>query len=104
MRKILYFTIPLLIFLACQSENEEDLFPQYSNDNSAVGDIIAHYMLDEKQVLDIAANLIYFGRSFTGKYTSATYFNGKFDDIRIYKRILSEEEILSLFDNYHAGY
>ncbi len=61
-------------------------------------------MLDEKLVLDVVTNLIYFGRSFTDNYTSATYFDGKLDDIRIYKRILSEEEVLSLFDNYSAGH
>jgi len=247
MRKTLYLFIPLFIFLACQSENEEDLFPGYFEDDS-IGDVIAHYMLDgnafdtsgngydgklygnplitsdrydnpnsafyfdgnddfmlaeigiydpiaislwfahknneigkayvifdygvnafrsevdmttgatktygyfndttvmemhspkmafntdmiwhhlyidsgsdttnprlyldgmlegmldERQVLDIVTNLIYFGRSSTGNYTSATYFDGKIDDIRIFKRILSEEEILSLFDNYSAGY
>lgn len=57
-------------------------------------------MLDERQVLNIVTNMIYFGRSFADTYTSATYFDGKLDDIRIYKRVLSEEEILSLFDNY----
>jgi hypothetical protein len=56
-------------------------------------------MLDERQVLNIVTSQIYFGRSFTDNYTSATYFDGKLDDIRIYKRVLSEEEILSLFDN-----
>jgi hypothetical protein len=61
-------------------------------------------MLDERQVLNVATNLVYFGRPFTGTYTSAAYFDGKLDDIKIYKRVLSEEEILSLFDNYIVGY
>ncbi len=57
-------------------------------------------ILEEKQVLDIVTSMIYFGRAFTGTFTQATSFEGKIDDIVIYKRVLSEEEIISIFDNY----
>ena len=57
-------------------------------------------MLEEKQSLNIINNFIYFGRDYNGEFTEASYFDGKIDDIKIYKRILGEEEILSLFDNY----
>ncbi len=57
-------------------------------------------MLDEKQSLNIIDNLIYFGRAGSGGLTNASYFDGKIDDIRIYNRILGEEEIISLIDNY----
>jgi hypothetical protein len=67
-------------------------------------DGILEGMLDERQVLNVVTDLIYFGRPFAGNYTSATYFDGKLDDIRIYKRVLSEAEILSLFDNYTTDY
>ncbi|UCH13507.1 MAG: LamG domain-containing protein [Bacteroidales bacterium] len=57
-------------------------------------------MLEEKQSLNIIDNLIYFGRAGSEAFTNATYFDGKIDDIRIYNRVLGENEILSIIDNY----
>ncbi len=58
--------------------------------------------LDEKKALDVLSGLIYFGRAFNRNETEALYFDGKIDDIRIFNRILGEEEILSLFNNFEA--
>lgn len=63
-------------------------------------DGIREGMLEEKQSLNIISNLIYIGRVNNADFTEASYFDGKIDDIRIYKRVLSEEEVLSLFDDY----
>ncbi len=58
--------------------------------------------LDERKILTLQSDIIYFGRTFNNNETTALYFDGKIDDILIFNHILSEEEIISLFDNYVA--
>ncbi len=115
MKKTVFIILPLLIILGCRDENDEEPCPGCHNSDSITGDIIAHYMLDG-DARDTSINRIdgsLYGNSelasdrydipnsaFTGTFTEATGFEGKIDDIVIYKRVLSEEEIISTFDNY----
>jgi hypothetical protein len=35
-----------------------------------------------------------------GRYSGGVYFKGKIDEVRIYNRALSAEEVLTLYGNY----
>jgi hypothetical protein len=59
--------------------------------------------LDTTEVLQdsmvYSSEIIYFGRASSDDEIELTYFEGKLDDIRIYNRVLSQEEIEQLSGN-----